>query len=386
MLPRRIDTPAVQPVARPEAILPADAGQQALRRSLSALLGKQVQADVLARLADGSALVRVAGNQARMALPPSALPGTRVPMTLVSIDPRPTFELPGHDGKRLPAEPWSGEGDGEAGRSLRSAVRAYVAGSAAARMQAVHGAGQDSASPVPGAAEEAAGAPSLSPVARVISGVLAAAQALPRPEASVVASAPLLPAAATAPEPAQLAQRMQQALAHSGLFYESHLAEWAAGSRPLPELAREPQAQRPPGTASTDPDTALTVDRQLSVLEQGRVSWQGEPWPGLPMHWSVQRDVADGSRDETGRDAADGEGDRPAATPWRSELRLHFALLGEVGVTVVLSGDRVHLQVDAGSAGGRDLLRQHAPALEAALGAAGLPLASLGIAQPRSEE
>ena len=42
---------------------------------------------------------------------------------------------------------------------------------------------------------------------------------------------------------------LQKAIVQSGLFYESHQAQWAAGVRPLTLLLAEPQAQLPPPSA-----------------------------------------------------------------------------------------------------------------------------------------
>ncbi|ONB66853.1 flagellar hook-length control FliK family protein [Burkholderia pseudomallei] len=102
--------------------------------------------------------------------------------------------------------------------------------------------------------------------------VVGAAPLLPAAPAAVAAQAasldPLLatpearagnPAAATAPgaqaaqaapqaalpasPAAALSLALVQAVAQSGLFYESHLAQWLAGQRTTAELAREPQAR-----------------------------------------------------------------------------------------------------------------------------------------------
>ncbi|MDB5909250.1 MAG: flagellar hook-length control protein FliK, partial [Massilia sp.] len=98
MLPRA-DIIAVNPVGRTEA-LPSlegvgDARQQAFQRSLAGLLGKSMQGEVLSKLTDGSFIVRVAGNAARMQLPAGAEVGAKVTLTLVGLDPRPTFEFAG---------------------------------------------------------------------------------------------------------------------------------------------------------------------------------------------------------------------------------------------------------------------------------------------------
>ncbi|MFL6668095.1 MAG: flagellar hook-length control protein FliK [Burkholderia ambifaria] len=71
------------------------------------------------------------------------------------------------------------------------------------------------------------------------------------PAAPVAASSAALPvfdvaaarAASDAPPVAALRAALAQAVSESGLFYESHLAQWLAGQRPLAALMREPQAR-----------------------------------------------------------------------------------------------------------------------------------------------
>lgn len=71
------------------------------------------------------------------------------------------------------------------------------------------------------------------------------------PAASVVSSSAALPASdvaaaratSDAPPVAALRAALAQAVSESGLFYESHLAQWLAGQRPLAALMREPQAR-----------------------------------------------------------------------------------------------------------------------------------------------
>lgn len=96
------------------------------------------------------------------------------------------------------------------------------------------------------AAPPAGGAPAsidtrLSVAARVIGAVLADLQAEPGP---VRGEAPLLlPVARQGTNTAALAGTLAQTVSDSGLFYESHLAEFAAGTRTLAQMAREPQAR-----------------------------------------------------------------------------------------------------------------------------------------------
>ena len=83
-------------VASVEAI--AHTRQQAGQPSLASLLGKSLQASVLARLSDGTFVVRVNDLPLRMPLPAATQVGSQLPMTLVALAPRPTFQLQGGPG------------------------------------------------------------------------------------------------------------------------------------------------------------------------------------------------------------------------------------------------------------------------------------------------
>jgi hypothetical protein len=376
-------------VGAPNAV--ADPSQQALARALQTLIGKTMQADVLARLNDGSFVVRVAGNAARMQLPAGVDVGGKVTLTLVGLEPRPTFQFGG--GGRAAALAYTEP----------AAPSTFVSTSAQAGTQAAAGnAGGPALRPASYAAALLSKAPLtpadqlppldansqpavLSQAGRIISSVLSVAMQSPPPSAAVIGKLPLLPA--PSPDPARLAAALHDAVGTSGLFYESHLGEWSAGARPLAALLNEPQMQGAlaasrPGAAEagiTDQATAQFINQQLSVQEQGRVAWQGQLWPGQGLRWEI-------SRDRPGRGAPqNGDGD-PAAAPWRSGLRFRFPLLGEIGATVVLSGGQLHIAVEAGAGPVRDLLRAHAGALDSALAAAGSPLTSLTVRAPGQDD
>ncbi|PWF48862.1 flagellar hook-length control protein FliK, partial [Massilia glaciei] len=220
----------------------------------------------------------------------------------------------------------------------------------------------------------AAGNAQLSEAARTLSSVLGAALKHPDTSGAVRAAAPLAPAPGA--DPAQLAGALREALAKSGLFYESHLAEWAEGKRALSELMREPQmlraAQDGPGAraALTDPATAQLINLQLGAQEHARLAWQGQLWPGQDLEWDVAREQPDQGRG----------GGPEAAHDWHSRLRLRFPLLGEIDARLVLRGDVLELQLRTGADGAAaELLRRHAGALDGAMAAAGIALSSLEI-------
>jgi hypothetical protein len=94
------------------------------------------------------------------------------------------------------------------------------------------------------------------------------------------------------------------------------------------------------------------------------------------LHWEIERDAPEGKRE-----GGDGAG---AARPgWQSRLRLRFAGLGEVNAQVVLSGDQLHIRLDALAPHAGARLDAERARLAAALDAAGTPLATLAIHGPR---
>ncbi|MBN3801001.1 flagellar hook-length control protein FliK, partial [Burkholderia sp. Ac-20392] len=140
-------------------------------------------------------------------------------------------------------------------------------------------------------------------------------------------------AAATLPV-AALRAALAQAVSESGLFYESHLAQWLAGQRPLAALMREPQARLAAALAPADPDAAQHGSTDLldellaqrpSLLATARASAQ----PGTQAQGGASaRDPAQalpaGARQGASlpRDTADLLGERADTrwTPARAEL------------------------------------------------------------------
>ncbi|QKY04921.1 flagellar hook-length control protein FliK [Janthinobacterium lividum] len=356
----------------------ADPRQAEFQRSLQGLIGKSMQGQVLARMGDGSFLVRVAGTPAHMQLPAGAQPGTEIPLTLIGINPRPSFQI--GNNRDQPASALLTYADAEAepdaaetrGPQAGAAQAGTRAGSTAATL--LSRAPLTPANLLPALAGDTP-APELSTTARAISSVLSQAESVPGAPLSLVGKTPLMATPGAAP--AQVAQNLRDAVGSSGLFYESHVAEWAEGKRPLASLLLEPQMQKAAqgdmAKTGTDLASAQLINLQLHTHEQARVQWQGEAWPGQKMQWDISKDAPEGQQ----HDSRDGDEE---ATAWRSNVRFQFPLLGDLAAHVVLQGGRVAIQLQAGSEGSADTLRQHAAQLEASLAAAGWPLSSLTIA------
>ncbi|HEX8403444.1 MAG TPA: flagellar hook-length control protein FliK [Duganella sp.] len=223
----------------------------------------------------------------------------------------------------------------------------------------------------------------LSNTARVLTTVLTTAQSGMTAQLALIGKAALFGNGLPATD--ELAQKLQDTISKSGLFYESHVTEWVKGERTLPELMREPQMMRlaqggeqaaRAGAGANGPDltAAQMINQQLHTHEQGRVQWQGEAWPGQAMQWDIRRQQREGGKQEGGEDAAPEQ-------IWRSGVRFRFPLLGEVSASVTLIGGQVHIQVQTGDDDTADTLRTYAGRLEQAMEAAGAPLSSLQITQ-----
>lgn len=370
MLPRA-DLNSTRPLAPIDAPAPVasstDARQEVYHKLTQIAIGRQLQAEVVSSLDDGTYLVKLADTTARMALPLGTRVGESLSMVLVAKEPRPTFLLTPQEGSTTA---------------------------------------------------------SLSGAARLIDQLLQAAEQEGAPT-SVTSSTPLL-RSQDGMDPKQVAAALRNSLEFSGLFYESHVQEWVSGGRSMAELQREPQTQigaalresgaamQPPGStelgrlaasmrelgdgvhalmdlirdAQLQPGKPATIDAdviargqaplpqldansarliglQLQTLEQQHVRWQGELWPGRPLDWEVSEDTRDG------------DGSDAQQQSWTSVVRFQLPALGDISATLRLSGDRVQVQVNTPSPDVAASLRAQTGLLADALEAAGARLDSL---------
>ncbi len=174
----------------------------------------------------------------------------------------------------------------------------------------------------------------------------------------------------------QLPALLQQAMSYSGLFYESHQAQWIAGKRPLEQLLQEPQSKLPIATSPASNSATATgvllsadapvhaqsmtlVQQQLNLLETGQLAWRGEVWPGQTMEWDI-----------TEHPSAENE---TAELPrWQTRLRLTLPKLGEIVATIGLATNGVQVALSATDAETLALMRGDRQPLAAAMEAAGL--------------
>jgi Flagellar hook-length control protein FliK len=337
-----------RPVTRRLSSLP-EAGQAPGRLEP----GATVLARVGQALGEGEFVVFIGQQPLKLALPSTAKEGDTLHLMVLTTQPRPTFALVQD---RLAATPSSSTSLSETGRFIGLLY------------------GKDARSTT---------------------------QSLPAAEA-VVRSVPgtnrdLAPT---------LARSLARAVSESGLFYESHLAQWVRGERSLAQILREPQARigadrgdalaaavgpdavssgepiapaAPGGSGAASagneplpvhPDAMALVRAQLDALEHAGFSWKGEIWPGQTMDWQV---------------AEDGGGGAPTERrSWKTQLRLTLPNLGDVDVAIALDGDKLQLDIAASDRTSAAVLRGSGNNLNRALLASGLDLQGMRVVQRES--
>ena len=144
--------------------------------------------------------------------------------------------------------------------------------------------------------------------------------------------------------PTEFAQAMQAEIESSGLFYESHLAEWIDGRRSLGKLLCEPQAQPGFHDRSDDGSTSVSsalVREQLQALQASQLALVGPIWPGQEAYISLGQQPSSES-DRSGR-------------IWCARLRLDLPTLGRIDVEIQLRGADLAIKLVAASGTGRYL-------------------------------
>ncbi len=299
--------------------------------SLKLAIGQQVQGTVQAQVAPNVFQVRIADQVMQMQLPSFVRSGDMVTLQVVSLLPRLTFSL--------------------------------------------------SATSNPVSTSE-----QLSSTSRMLSSL--SQQPIDQHYVKPVQQAPLWVSTQSRPDTSLLADKLHNALSHSGLFYESHQAQWIAGMRSTPQLMQEPQNQLPSqqtnsliSNSGSNPSNAVTyntalvipehlqnlVQQQLHTLETRQVLWQGQAWQGQEMRWEV--------RDESPRHHANGE----QQGQWVTELHLDLPHLGSVTARLSFNGNAVNLAFDAGDEQTCNKLGNASAQLVSSLNERGIPVVQTRI-------
>lgn len=323
-------------------------------------VGAEVLARVAALLGDGRSVLEVEGSVYQTRLPPGlgAAVGSSLPLVVLKGGANPTFGL----------------------SQQVAPMQAGETGSARVALS------------------------SLSGQLQSISAAAARESAAPLPSVPLIDAAPVSGNMLEGP--------LRQALEGSGLFYESHQAEWVGGRRDLSSLRQEPQARlaesaargvesrtspaggapvdevnpsapmaspapadpasaanglpREPASASVLPQGVATlVDRQLQSLGTQQIHWSGQVWPGQTLEWVVEEDARDDREPD----------DAPS---WTSRLKLDLPRVGTVEAVLRLRGAELQVDVVATDAA-RAEIGAAATQLRDSLAARGLSLAGIRI-------
>lgn len=323
-------------VAQPgllEAVAPAAVIPDAIHDPHGLTPGMRLQARVEVQLASGDFRVRVGDTLMRTQLPAGTRPGTTLELVFIGARPRLTFML---------------------------------------------------LNPPP----TAPGYASLSPAARLL------ATLAQETKSNSAATPPYQadPVLGDAPDDiGEFSARLQQAFSRSGLFYESHQAQWLTGQRTREQLLQEPQGRLSaasatagdldiaPATAGHDApadggsearmvhgEALPQVRQQLAALETGHVNWRGEVWPGQTMDWEIEGEPPD----------PDTPGDPHR---WHSRLRLTLPRLGQVTAMFTLEQRGVRIAMSAGTAPAVETLRTGQPFLVRAMHGSGLGVSGIEV-------
>jgi hypothetical protein len=311
--------------------------------------GQRLTAMVLASLPNGRFQVQVGDMALDMNLPRNTQPGDQVELTFVSNQPRLTFALT----RDLPAA---------ASNNLSFDARPQVALSDSVRY--------------------------LGALLQKISDQ-AEAQATP-----INKTAPLLSAAPS--DIKEFATTLRNSLSQSGLFYESHQAQWVAGERKLTDLLQEPQGKLSalnPGagtevaqknapvsmqsdgvlaqSASRMPvhaEAVALVQQQLQTLDSRQLVWQGQVWQGQPMEWRVE--------ERSAREGGVGDVEMPH---WQTSLRLQLPRLGDVQATLAFTQQGLRIDLKAADAGTAEAMRSAQDKLRSSMEASGLNVLAMSV-------
>lgn len=171
------------------------------------------------------------------------------------------------------------------------------------------------------------------------------------------------------PDAAELAKNLQSAVSKSGMFYESHQAQWVQGKLSTQQLLQEPQAkfskllehlnlnpnnnnanaaknnananannlnQNINNSNNALPHSGIprdmlpVVQQQLDSLANQQFIWQGQAWNGQQMQWEIDEDEHN-----------DGNNAEQKISRWKTRIKMNMPFLGNLDAELRLTMARV---------------------------------------------
>jgi hypothetical protein len=225
-----------------------------------------------------------------------------------------------------------------------------------------------------------------------------------RPLVQQMGSKAVWAATQQAPDVKQLATGLRDALSKSGLFYESHQAQWVRGERSTNQLLEEPQniltgkssvlspdnaqqniqdklaaTQQSQSSTPAKSDNTLSiakelqplVQQQLHTLENHHMAWMGQVWPGQQMQWEIKGEGEPGH-----------QGRQQDERQWSTEMELSLPKLGDVRARLVFAESGLRLTLHATDAATASLFSRALPQLRNSLDNAGIALTAAVVEKP----
>jgi hypothetical protein len=171
----------------------------------------------------------------------------------------------------------------------------------------------------------------------------------------------------------ELANGLQQALTVSGLFYESHLAQWLTGKRSSDQLHLEPQSKL--FDADKNQGSCHFVQQQLMALETGAIAWRGEIWSGQPVEWVV-----------TEQENQDQGKEEDASSNWTSHIKITLPCLGQIVITLCINKLGTNIHIETAEDITNNLLINNQSRLIAAIEAEGIRVQSITVNKDESTD
>jgi hypothetical protein len=163
--------------------------------------------------------------------------------------------------------------------------------------------------------------------------------------------------------------RLAHAIEASGLFLESHLAQWLRGERSLRQIQDEMrllpnEVLSPNATASEQ-----RAQSQLDALQRQTINLNAQAWPGQAVQFAIERE-----HERAGYREAAGRGD--ATGMFQATLRLELPRLGTLQAQIRVMDGTIGVRIESAR---QSLLAPELGLLAEALTARGLNLAGLSL-------
>nr|WP_315475357.1 flagellar hook-length control protein FliK [uncultured Undibacterium sp.] len=417
-------------VEGPTAVRSIEAIKQDVIQRLSQLgTGKHIQGEVLAKLSDGSFVAKVDGTPMRLSLPSNTQVGEKLSLTLLHLTPHPVFLLNGQSQVTLLDAPKKFRTNDPISRSFvpenqpfqaefpsnseertattitnRQVTNAPLGSGTPGQTQASFTNNLSSnqinnpvklsnvaflpdneiaANYKPSSAGETSAKTELSSTGQLINKLILETSR-PGEKLSIKGSTPLVSDMAdklTMPQLAkQIESNLHQSVQNSGLFYESHVAEWSVGQRSKLELQAEPQSQI---TANVDSSVltnkedgnhaalAQLIHQQLDVLEQQKLIWTGMLAPQMPVQLTIE--------ESTQKSAEQGHEKQQENSDWQSYLRVELPNLGVVAMTINLHSNQLQLNIKSSDKNTMSLLKTQYSSLQQSIENGGTHIQSFTV-------